>query len=241
MTGGLDFYFWPTPNGWKVSILLEELGLPYRLRLVNIGKGEQFAPEFTAISPNQRMPAIVDHDVEGDPVPVFESGAIMLYLAEKTGRFLPEGPLARKELMEWMFWQVGNLGPMGGQHSHYWNYAPEAEKQGYSAERYCREYERCIGALERRLEDREYLVGGGYTIADMINWPWILIAKAMGVPLEPYPNVTRWRQTVKERPAVQRGVALAKDRQRKQGDEIGAEERRILFNQGKAWRGGSST
>ena len=227
----IEFHTYSTPNTWKVGIMLEECALPYQVHLVDITKGEQLAPAFAAISPNQRMPAIVDHDVADDPVPVFESGAIMLYLAEKTGRFLPEGPLARKELMEWMFWQVGNLGPMGGQHSHYWNYAPEAEKQGYSAQRYRREYIRCIETLERRLAGREYLLDSGYTIADMINWPWILIAKAMGVPLEPYPHVTRWRQTVKERPAVQRGVALAKDRQRKQGAEIGAEERRILFNQ----------
>ena len=126
----IDFYYWPTPNGWKVSILLEELGVSYRPVMVNIGKGEQFTPEFMAISPNHRMPAIVDHDVDGDPVPVFESGAIMLYLAEKHGRFMPAGPKGRKELLEWLFWQVGNLGPMAGQYSHFVNYAPR--EQDYS-------------------------------------------------------------------------------------------------------------
>ena len=182
----IDFHYWPTPNGWKVSILLEELGVPYRPIMVNIGKGEQFTPEFMAISPNHRMPAIVDHDVDGDPVPVFESGAIMLYLAEKYGRFLPAGPLAHKEMLEWLFWQVGSLGPMAGQYSHFVNYAPEG--QDYAHRRYRNEYHRCLGVLERRLDRRAYVLGDDYTIADMICWPWVLIAKAMGQPLDEFPQ-----------------------------------------------------
>jgi GSH-dependent disulfide-bond oxidoreductase len=225
----LEFYYWPTPNGWKISIMLEECGLPYETHMVNIGAGDQFTPEFLAISPNNRMPAIVDHDVVGKPVSVFESGAILLYLAEKTGKFLPSDPLGRKEMMEWLFWQVGNQGPMGGQHSHFWNYAPPAEKDGYAAQRYAQEYDRCFGVLERRLEGRDYVLGN-YSIVDMICWPWVLIAKAMGRSLEPYPNVIRWRQTVKDRPAVQRGVSLGKTDGPK--PEMTPASRRNLFGGG---------
>ncbi len=228
MSAAIDLYFWPTPNGWKASIMLEELGLDYRLVPVNIGNGEQFTPEFLAISPNNRMPAIVDHDVVGDPVSVFESGAILWYLAEKTGRFLSAEPLARKETLEWLFWQVGNQGPMAGQHSHFFNYAPDQEKQGYAAKRYARETYRCIGVLERRLADREFIVRD-YSIADMICWPWVLIAKAMGLPLDEYPNVVRWRQAIKERPAVQRGVDVGKEFRR--SGTPGEAERKILFQQ----------
>ncbi|MCC5808849.1 MAG: glutathione S-transferase N-terminal domain-containing protein [Ectothiorhodospiraceae bacterium] len=222
----IDFYYWPTPNGWKISMMLEECGLEYRLIPVNIGRGEQFTPEFLAISPNNRMPAIVDHDVDGDPVPVFESGAILIHLAEKAGRFMPTDPLGRKEALEWLFWQVGNLGPMAGQLSHFVNYAPEG--QDYSHTRYANEYNRCLGVLERRLEGRDYILGD-YSIADMAAWPWVLIAKPLGDSLEEFPNVRRWRQAIKERPAVQRAVDLGKE-YRRQGppDE---REREILFNQ----------
>lgn len=208
----IDFYYWPTPNGWKVSILLEELGLPYTTHILNITKGDQFAPEFLKISPNNRMPAIVDHDVAGDPVSVFESGAIMFYLAEKTGQFMSPDPVLRKETLEWLFWQTSNQGPMAGQHSHFHNYAAEeVRKQGYAFERYRTETYRNIGVLERRLEGRDWIVGDEYSIADMISWPWVLISKAVGMPLDDYPRVTDWRARIKERPAVQRGVALAKD------------------------------
>ena len=229
MTTPIDFYYWPTPNGWKVSILLEELGLPYNLHLVDIGAGDQFTSEFTKISPNQRMPAIVDHISGPQPVSVFESGPILIHLAKSQRRFLPIAPYGEKDMLEWLFWQAANLGPMGGQHSHFWNYAPETEKSGYAANRYRGEYIRCIGVLERWLSDKDYILGT-YTIADMMNWPWILIAKAMGVPLDPYPNVTAWRQRVKERPAVQRGVALAKDTQR--SGPLTDDVRRTLFPQG---------
>jgi GSH-dependent disulfide-bond oxidoreductase len=222
----IDFYYWPTPNGWKVAIMLEECGLPYRMIPVNIGKGDQFAPEFLAISPNNRMPAIVDHDDPDAPLPIFESGAILMHLAEKTGRFMPSGRLGQKEMREWLFWQVGNLGPMAGQHSHFVNYAPD--DQPYARTRYANEYNRCIGVLERRLEGREFILDD-YSIVDMACWPWILIAKAMGQPLDEFPNVTRWRQTIKERPAVQRGVDLGKEARRNEAPDD--EQRRILFNQ----------
>jgi GST-like protein len=222
----IDFYYWPTPNGWKVAIMLEECRLPYRMIPVDIGKGEQFDPAFLAISPNHRMPAIVDHDAEGDPVSVFESGAILLHLAEKTGRFLPEDALGRKEAMEWLFWQVGNQGPMAGQLSHFVNYAPDG--QDYARQRYANEYDRCLGVLERRLEGRDYILRD-YSIADMICWPWVLIAKPLGQSLDAFPNVAAWRQRVKERPAVQAGVDLGKELRRKSPPSEA--ERKVLFNQ----------
>ncbi|MEO1191850.1 MAG: glutathione S-transferase N-terminal domain-containing protein [Pseudomonadota bacterium] len=229
MPPSLDFYSWPTPNCWKVAILLEELGLDYRLCPIDIGAGDQFSEAFTAISPNQRVPAIVDHAVEGAPQALFESGAILLYLAEKQARFLPSDPRGRAACLEWCFWQVGNLGPMAGQHSHFFNYAPEAEQASYAAKRYRAEYQRCLQVLERRLTAQDWLAGEAYSIADMIAWPWVLIAKAMGVPLEPYPKVTAWRQRIKERPAVQRAVNLQKGKAR-QGP-LEPEVRTALFKQ----------
>lgn len=228
MTRPLDFYYAPTPNGWKISILLEELDIPYTTHLLNLGKGDQFTPEFLTISPNNRMPAIVDHDTTGDPVSVFESGAIMWYLAEKTEKFLSPDPVKRKETLEWLFWQTGNQGPMGGQHSHFHNYAPEDEKTGYAAQRYKGEYIRCIGVLERRLTGRGYIVDD-YSIADIMCWPWILIAKAMNVPLDDFPNVSAWRTRIKDRAAVQRGVNLGKSA-RPSGPRTDA-QRKILFGQ----------
>ena len=222
----IDFYYWPTPNGWKVSIMLEECGLDYRLMPVDIGKGEQFAPDFLAFSPNNRMPAIVDHDAQGGPMSVFESGAILMHLAERTGRFMPTDRRGLNEAREWLFWQVGNLGPMAGQLSHFVNYAKG--EHPYSHQRYADEYNRCLGVLERRLEGRNYILGA-YSVADMASWPWVLIAKPLGQPLDDFPNVTRWRQAVKERPAVQRGVDLGKEL-RRSGPPSDA-ERRILYNQ----------
>jgi GST-like protein len=217
----IDFYYWPTPNGWKVSIMLEECGLPYRTVPVNIGKGDQFKPEFLAISPNNRMPAIVD-----DGVPVFESGAILLHLAEKAGRFMPTDRTARKETLEWLFWQVGNLGPMAGQLSHFVNYAQG--EHSYSHQRYANEYNRCLGVLERRLHGRDYILGE-YSIADMASFPWVLISKPLGQPLDEFPNVARWREAIKQRPAVQRGIDLGKELRRSAPPSD--EERQILFNQ----------
>lgn len=223
----IDFYYWPTPNGWKVSILLEELGIEYRMIPVNIGKGDQFKPEFLAISPNNRMPAIVDHDTDGEPISVFESGAVMFYLAEKTGRFLPDDAAGRIEAMEWLFWQTGNQGPMAGQLSHFVNYAPG--EHPYSHKRYAGEYDRCLGVLERRLEGRAFILGEDYSIADMISWPWVLIAKPLGQQLDAFPNVSRWRKTIKDRPAVQKGVDLGKELRRSAPPSD--EERKILFGQ----------
>jgi GST-like protein len=217
----IDFYYWPTPNGWKISIMLEECGLPYRLVPVNIGKGDQFRPEFLAISPNNRMPAIVD-----DGVPVFESGAILLHLAEKAGRFMPTDARGRKETLEWLFWQVGNLGPMAGQLSHFVNYAQG--EHDYSHQRYANEYNRCLGVLERRLAGREFILGE-YSIADMASFPWVLISKPLGQGLDEFPRVARWREAIKQRPAVQRGVDLGKELRRSAPPT--EEERRILFNQ----------
>lgn len=231
----IDFHYWPTPNGWKVAILLEELGVEYRMVPVNIGRGDQFRPEFLAISPNNRMPAIVDHDPDpafgSDPVPVFESGAIMFYLAEKYGRFLPTDRRLRKEAMEWTFWQVGGQGPMAGQLSHFVNYAPEADKV-YGKRRYAGEYDRLLAVLDRRLQGHDWIVGGEYTIVDMICWPWVLIAKPLGADLGPFPNLSGWRTRVKERPAVQRAVDLGKEmRRQRPPDEA---ERRLLFEQSSA-------
>ncbi len=222
----IDFYYAPTPNGWKVAIMLEECGLDYRTHLMRLAKGDQFTPEFLAISPNAKIPAIVDHDVEGEPVSVFESGAILLYLAEKAGRFMPTDPNGRKELLEWLFWQVGNQGPMAGQLSHFRNYAPDG--QDYGKRRYAGEYERNLGVLERRLKDRDYILGD-YSIADMIAFPWVFIAKPLGASLDSFPRVADWRARIKARPAVRRAIDLYKDRQNR--GEHTAQNNPLLFNQ----------
>ena len=231
----IDFYYAPTPNGWKVAIMLEECGLDYDLKLMRLSEGDQFAPEFLAISPNAKMPAIVDLD-PGDgwdaPVTVFESGAILLYLAEKAGRFAPPEAdrRARKELMEWLFWQVGNQGPMGGQLSHFRNYAPEGERD-YGFKRYLGEYDRNLGVLEARLETRDYILGD-YSIADMIAFPWAFIAKPLGASLDAFPRVADWRARIKERPAVQRAIDLNKDAQNR--GQHRADNNDVLFNQSAA-------
>ena len=224
----IDFYFWPTPNGWKVAMLLNELGVEYRTIPVNIGRGEQFEEAFLRISPNNRMPAIVDHDVTGESVSVFESGAILWYLADKHSQFLSADPIERKETLEWLFWQVGGQGPMAGQLSHFVNYAPEDERS-YGQRRYKGEYERLAQVLENRLEGREWLVGNAYSIADMICWPWILIAKPLGVDLTPFPNVTDWRARIKARTATQSAVDLGRDFDR--GPPLTEAERDRLYFQ----------
>jgi len=221
----IDLYYWPTPNGWKISIMLEECGLEYNMIPVNIGQGDQFKPAFLEISPNNRMPAIVDHDVAGEPVPVFESGAILLYLAEKTGRFMSRDPSARKETLEWLFWQVGGLGPMAGQISHFVNYAPQDGNE-YSRDRYANEYNRCIGVLERRLEGRDFIVGD-YSIADMASWPWIMLYKVFLQTLDNFPNVARWHETMRSRTQVRAGVDIGKEFRRKAPPSDA--ERKMLF------------
>ena len=204
----IDFYYWPTPNGWKISIMLEECGLEYRTVPVNIGKGDQFKPEFLAISPNNRMPAIVDHDASGGPVSIFESGAILLHLAERSGQFMPAGRPAQKEVMEWLFWQVGNLGPMAGQLSHFVNYAQG--EHTYSHQRYANEYNRCLGVLERRLEGREFIVDA-YSIADIACWPWIVSHAGHGQSFHDFPDIARWFEAIRQRPATQRAFAHYED------------------------------
>jgi len=227
----IDFYYAPTPNGWKVAIMLEECGLEYETKLISLSAGDQFDPAFLKISPNAKMPAILDHDTGGGPASVFESGAILLYLADKTGRFAPPPESlavsrARRELMEWLFWQVGNQGPMAGQLSHFVNYAPDG--QDYGRRRYLNEYQRALTVLDNRLRDRDYILGE-YSIADMISFPWAFIAKPLGVDLAGYPRVASWRAAIKSRPAVQRAIDLCKDRQNR--GEHNAENNDVLFNQ----------
>jgi len=223
----IDLYYAPTPNGWKVSIMLEECGLDYTTHLMDLAKGVQFAPAFLKISPNAKMPAIVDHEVEGDAVSVFESGAILFYLARKTGLFMPAGVMGEKNTLEWLFWQAANQGPMGGQLSHFSNYAPEG--QDYGLKRYKGEYERNLAVLERQLHDKDFILGT-YSIADMICFPWVLIARPLGVSLDAFPNVSAWRGRIKDRPAVRRGVALHKDSQNR--GKHNAQNNSVLFNQG---------
>lgn len=222
----IDFYFAPTPNGWKAGIMLEECGFEYQTHLMRLSEGDQFKPDFLAISPNAKMPAIVDYETDKEPVSVFESGAILFHLAEKSGRFMPAGPLGRKETLEWLFWQVGNQGPMAGQLSHFKNYAPEGQDYGFK--RYLGEYDRNLGVLERRLDGRMFILGE-YSIADMISFPWVFIAKPLGASLEDFPNVTAWRQRIKQRPAVQRAIDLFKDLQNR--GQHTAQNNNILFNQ----------
>jgi GST-like protein len=232
----IDLYFAPTPNGWKAAIMLEETGLDYSPILMRLSEGDQFSPDFLAISPNAKMPAIVDHAPEaawGDrPVTVFESGAILLYLADKTRQFAPpqRDLRARKELMEWLFWQVGNQGPMAGQVSHFRNYAPEDERD-YGFKRYLGEYDRNLGVLEQRLEGRQYILGD-YSIADMLAFPWAFIAKPLGASLAEFPRVTDWRARIKKRPAVQRAIDLHKSEQNRGRHR--ADNNTILFNQSAA-------
>ncbi|WP_404863945.1 glutathione S-transferase family protein [Georhizobium sp. MAB10] len=223
----IDLYYAPTPNGWKVAIMLEECGLPYQARFLDIFHGAQLTPGFLAISPNAKMPAIVDHGGNGGAIPVFESGAILWYLAEKTGRFMSNDPIARKETMEWLFWQTGNQGPMAGQLAHFRMFGPTGG-QDYALKRYRGEYERSLAVLERRLRQDEFIVGS-YSIADMLAFPWAFIAKNLDVSLEPFPEVKRWRETIKARPAVQRAIALMKERQNK--GEHNSGNNTTLYNQ----------
>ncbi len=225
----IDLYYWPTPNGWKISIMLEECGLPYRLVPVNIGKGEQFKPEFLAISPNNRMPAIVDHDPSGGgaPLAVFESGAILIYLAEKTGRFLPADLRGRHQVLQWLMWQMGGLGPMAGQNGHFLLYAPE--KIAYALERYAKEVDRLYGVLDAQLERTASCVAGAaYSIADMAIFPWVRTHKMQQITLEKFPHVQRWYNRLFERDAVRRGLDLGKELR---AAGLTDEARKALFGQ----------
>jgi GSH-dependent disulfide-bond oxidoreductase len=224
----IDLYFWPTPNGYKILLFLEEAEVPYRIVPVNIGRGEQFTPEFLRISPNNRMPAIVDQAPTGGgpPISVFESGAILTYLGEKVGRFLPSALAARVEVLEWLFWQVGGLGPMAGQNHHFNRYAPE--KIPYAIDRYVKETSRLYAVLNRRLADREY-VAGDYSIADMASYPWIVPHLSQEQNLDDFPNLKRWFDSVAARPATKR--AYAKGATVTEQPTMTDEAKQILFGQ----------
>ena len=204
----IDLYYWTTPNGHKISLFLEEAGLPYQVHPINIGQGEQFKPEFLKIAPNNRIPAIVDHQPEdgGAPLSLFESGAILLYLAEKTGLFLPQDLRGRQEALQWLFWQMGGLGPMAGQ-NHHFNHAA-SEKVPYAIKRYIDETARLYGVLDRRLADRDFVAGSEYSIADMAIYPWIVSYKKQSQHLEDFPHVQRWFKTIEQRPATARAYAI---------------------------------
>ena len=221
----IDLYYWPTPNGQKVSIFLEETGLPYKVVPVNIGKGEQFEPAFLEISPNNKMPAMVDHEgPDGKSISVFESGAMLIYLAEKTGKFMPREPRGRVQVLEWIMFQMGTVGPMLGQANHFRNYAPE--KLQYAIDRYTNESQRIFNVMDRQLGKHEYLAGD-YSIADMACWPWIITRKKGG-EYDEFPNLKRWSDALGKRPAVKRGMAVLMD-VIQHGAGMDAKAKEILF------------
>ena len=209
----IDLYYAPTPNGWKISIMLEECEIDYNVIPVNLGTGDQFKPEFLKISPNNRMPVIVDHDniIDEEPLSIFESGAILMYLGEKTGKFFPTQSPEKEKVLEWLFWQVGGLGPMAGQVSHFVNYATNFPgDHSYSEKRYKNEYDRLLGVMNTVLEQREYLAGD-YSIADMASFPWITAYKRYEVDLDLFVNVRRWFDSIKSRPAGRKGIDVGKE------------------------------
>jgi GST-like protein len=224
----IDLYYWPTPNGHKITIFLEEAGLPYRIVPVDIGKGEQFRPDFLKIAPNNRIPAIVDHEPAGGGahVSVFESGAILLYLAEKTGRFIPADIRGRVEVLQWLFWQMGGLGPMAGQNHHFRIYAPE--KLPYAIDRYVKETNRLYGVMDNRLADREFLAGD-WSIADMASYPWVVPWQRQGQDVAEFPNLKRWLEAIAARPAVERAYARGDSFRTTQ--EMTEEQKKVLFGQ----------
>ena len=239
MTKPIDLYFWPTPNGWKIAIALEEMGLPYALKPVNIGKGEQFGAAFMAISPNNKIPAIVDHDgPDGAAISVFESGAILQYLGRKSGQFYPSDERLRVEVEQWLIWQMAGLGPMAGQASHFINYAPklveDQSKIEYGRARYVNELNRLYGVMEKRLADRPFLAGE-YSIADMAAWPWTRGAHRLGQSWDDFPKLKDWVDRIAARPAVRRALAKGEAVRSKpasqQTPEEAAEQARVLFGQ----------
>lgn len=227
----IELHYWPTPNGWKVSVALEEMGLPYELRLVDIGRGAQFEPEFLAISPNNRMPAIVDPEgPDGQPISVFESGAILLYLARKTGRFGGVNERGRVAVEQWLMWQMGGVGPMAGQAHHFLRYAPAMDppqELPYAQDRYRGEVARLYGVLDRQLSAHEYVAGPDYTIADMAIWPWARLWEGQQQTLDDKPHMARWLETVGRREAARRGVALAEEHRSQIQDD--REAQKVLF------------
>jgi len=227
----IELHYWPTPNGHKITLFLEEAGVDYRIKPVNIGKGEQFDPQFLRIAPNNRMPAIIDDQpADGGPsVALFESGAILLYLADKTGKFIPADLRGRAEVLQWLFWQMGGLGPMAGQNHHFRNYAPE--KIPYAIDRYVKETNRLYGVLDRRLADRAFVGGEAYSIADMAIYPWIVPHEAQGQDLADFANVKRWFDAIAARPATARAYARGPEINPNPPGIRTEEERKILFGQ----------
>jgi len=226
----IDLYYWPTPNGWKITVMLEECGLPYEVKYVNINKGEQFEPSFLKIAPNNRMPAIVDPDgPDGEPISVFESGAILQYLGNKTGKFYPAEPRARVQVEEWLYWQMGNLGPMAGQAHHFRHYCPE--EIPYARDRYTNECNRLYGVMNTRLADRDFLAGD-YSIADMACLGWAKSHERQGQDFDEFPHLKRWYETLMARPAVVRGMAVGEEFRSRPADlKENAEIRAVLFGQ----------
>jgi GST-like protein len=227
----IELYYWTTPNGHKMTMFLEETGMPYTIHPVNIGKGDQFKPEFLKISPNNRIPAIVDTAPTdgGEPIAMFESGAMLLYLADKVGRFIPRHTRARLDCIQWLFWQMGNLGPMAGQNHHFVHYAPE--KLPYAIDRYVNETGRLYAVLNKRLADREF-ISGEYTIADMASYPWVL-PERQSQNIDEFPHLKRWKEAIKARPATQAAYAKAKEiNPAARGIQTDA-EKKILFGQTK--------
>lgn len=224
----IQLYYWATPNGHKITMFLEEAGLPYEIHPIDITAGDQFKPEFLAISPNNRIPAIVDTAPAdgGEPISVFESGAILQYLAGKTGRFLPADPRTRVTVLEWLYWQIGGLGPMAGQNHHFGTYAPE--KIPYAIDRYVRETARLYGVLDKRLAGRTFIAGDEYTIADMAAYPWILPHERQQQNLADFPNLERWFKAIAARPATQRAYEAGKNLSARH-DIKSAEGRKVLF------------
>ena len=225
----IDLYYWTTPNGHKITLFLEEAGLEYRIIPVNISQGDQFKPEFLAISPNNRIPAIVDHKPEdsGAPVSVFESGAILLYLAEKTGHFIAKDLRGRVEVLQWLFWQMGGLGPMAGQNHHFIQYAPE--KIPYAMERYVKETNRLYGVLNKRLGDRTFVAGEDYSIADMACYPWIVPHKRQEQNIDDLPHLKRWFEAIRARPATIRAYERANEVNTQ--PTVSEESKKLLFGQ----------
>jgi len=227
----IDLYYAPTPNGWKITIMLEEAQMDYKVIPVNLGDGDQFKPEFLKISPNNRMPAIVDSDGPGgEKISIFESGAILMYLGEKSGKFFPQSDKDRIKVLEWLFWQIGGLGPMAGQVSHFVNYAPNFPgDHSYSEKRYRNEYDRLLGVMDSVLEEREFLAGD-YSIADMASFPWVTAYKRYEVDLDSFKNVRRWFDIIKSKPAVRKGMDVGKEN-RNFGKGISKESLKTMFGQ----------
>ena len=226
-TKPIELYYWPTPNGWKITIMLEELGAPYEVKYVDIGKGEQFEPSFLKIAPNNRMPAIIDPEgPDGKPISIFESGAILQYLGRKFGKFYPADERTKVEVEQWLFWQVGGLGPMAGQAHHFRNYAPE--KLPYAIKRYTNEVNRLYGVMNKRLADRDFLAGD-YSIADMASVGWVRSYKNQGQDLEDFPHLKRWFDTILARPAVERAILVGQERRNNLADD--KEAQKVLFGQ----------